>query len=89
MQYGHCVVSATATAINSLYFSGIAPPSLNAASLHLVGQKSADFGRNPAEISGRWPLTSTAPLDRLRLNGLATNGAKVARVYELKMHDEA
>src|ERR1044071_9291756 len=25
MQYGHCVVSATATAINSLYFTGIAP----------------------------------------------------------------
>src|SRR5512140_3357690 len=25
MQYGHCVVSATATAISSLYFIGIAP----------------------------------------------------------------
>src|SRR4051812_19376196 len=25
MQYGHCVVSATATAINSLHFAGIAP----------------------------------------------------------------
>src|SRR5881394_3054946 len=25
MQYGHCVVQATATAINSLYFTGIAP----------------------------------------------------------------
>src|SRR5258705_1488508 len=25
MQYGHCVVSATATAINSLYFTGMAP----------------------------------------------------------------
>ena len=26
MQYGHCVVSATATAISSLYLSGITPP---------------------------------------------------------------
>src|SRR4051812_47901124 len=25
MQYGHCVVTATATAISSLYFTGIAP----------------------------------------------------------------
>src|SRR6185369_3713249 len=25
MQYGHCVVSATATAMSSLYFTGIAP----------------------------------------------------------------
>ena len=25
MQYGHCVVSATATAMSSLYFLGIAP----------------------------------------------------------------
>src|SRR6218665_3212093 len=25
MQYGHCVVMATATAINSLYFTGMAP----------------------------------------------------------------
>src|SRR5882762_10383138 len=25
MQYGHCVVRATATAISSLYFTGIAP----------------------------------------------------------------
>src|SRR5262245_1975416 len=31
MQYGHCVVSATATAINSLYLRGIVP-CLNAAS---------------------------------------------------------
>src|SRR5436305_14185201 len=32
MQYGHCVVSATATAISSLYFSGIAPPRTTASS---------------------------------------------------------
>src|SRR5207302_5625597 len=42
MQYGHCVVSATATAISSLYFSGITPP-LNAASSN---------ARNPFQASG-------------------------------------
>src|SRR5262245_47725276 len=42
MQYGHCVVSATATAINSLYLRGMTP-SLNAAS---------SKARNPLNASG-------------------------------------
>ncbi len=32
MQYGHCVVSATAIAISSLYLSGITPPRTTASS---------------------------------------------------------
>src|SRR6478672_7437662 len=48
MQYGHCVVSATATAINSLYLSGITPSLIAASSnatklLNASGANSLSF----------------------------------------------
>src|SRR6266436_1480598 len=50
MQYGHCVVSATATAINSLYLSGIAPP-LKAASSKATNPLKASGASSPSFLS--------------------------------------
>src|SRR5262245_805757 len=50
MQYGHCVVSATATAINSLYLSGIAPP-LKAASSNAANPFHASGANSPSFLS--------------------------------------
>src|SRR5438105_6409553 len=50
MQYGHCVVSATATAISSLYLSGIAP-SLNAASSNATNPLKASGASSPSFLS--------------------------------------
>src|SRR5436305_2688033 len=50
MQYGHCVVSATATAINSLYLSGIAPP-LKAASSNATNPLKASGASSPSFLS--------------------------------------
>ena len=51
MQYGHCVVSATATAISSLYLSGIAP-SLKAAWSNVLSQyqRRADLVPNLVNV---------------------------------------
>src|SRR5262245_43234918 len=46
MQYGHWVVSATATAISSLYLSGITPP-LNAASSNATNALNASGASSP------------------------------------------
>src|SRR5262249_47889925 len=46
MQYGHCVVSATATAISSLYLRGITPP-LNAASSKATKPLKASGASSP------------------------------------------
>src|SRR5262245_61114219 len=50
MQYGHCVVSATATAISSLYLSGIAPP-LKAASSNATNPWKASGASSPSFLS--------------------------------------
>src|SRR5262249_9175981 len=50
MQYGHCVVSATATAINSLYLSGITPP-LKAASSNATNPLNASGASSPSFLS--------------------------------------
>src|SRR6516165_10726165 len=50
MQYGHCVVSATATAINSLYLSGITP-SLKAASSNATNALKASGASWPSVLS--------------------------------------
>src|SRR5436190_22218750 len=50
MQYGHCVVSATATAINSLYLSGITPP-LNAASSNATNPWKASGASSPSFLN--------------------------------------
>src|SRR5262249_10661274 len=50
MQYGHCVVSATATAISSLYFSGIAP-SLNAASSNAMKPLNPSGASSPSFLN--------------------------------------
>src|SRR5262245_7813882 len=46
MQYGHCVVSPTATAISSLYLSGI-DPCLNAASSNATKLLNASGASSP------------------------------------------
>src|SRR6186713_1113599 len=45
MQYGHCVVSATATAISSLYFTGMAPSAT--AALSKAQKASITCGARP------------------------------------------
>src|SRR5262249_31621151 len=50
MQYGHCVVSATATAISSLYLSGMAPP-LKAASSNATKPLKASGANSPSFLS--------------------------------------
>src|SRR5258708_2324133 len=50
MQYGHCVVRATATAISSLYLSGIAP-SLKAASSNATNPFQASGASSPNFLS--------------------------------------
>src|SRR5262249_28096617 len=47
MQYGHCVVSATATAISSLYLSGTTPL-LNAASSNATKPLNASGASSPS-----------------------------------------
>src|SRR3954468_20973222 len=50
MQYGHCVVSATAIAINSLYFRGIAP-SFTAASSNATNALNASGANSPNRLN--------------------------------------
>src|SRR5436190_1913932 len=50
MQYGHCVVSATATAISSLYLSGITPP-LKAASSKATKLLKASGASSPSFLN--------------------------------------
>src|SRR5438552_7519528 len=50
MQYGHCVVSATATAINSLYLSGITP-CLTTASSNATNALKASGASSPIRLS--------------------------------------
>src|SRR5438477_8828408 len=50
MQYGHWVVNATATAINSLYLSGITPP-LNAASSNATNPLKASGASSPSFLN--------------------------------------
>src|SRR6187401_2434001 len=50
MQYGHWVVKATATAISSLYLSGIAP-SLKAASSNATNPLKASGASSPSFLS--------------------------------------
>src|SRR5262249_27509310 len=47
MQYGHWVVRATATAINSLYLSGITPPA-NAAPSNATNARNASGASSPS-----------------------------------------
>src|SRR5262245_13789116 len=82
MQYGHCVVSATATAINSLYLSGIAP-SLNAASSNATNPLKASGASSPSFLSfARFFMSYIAtsltesnprPCARLRTSGCLTH----------------